>query len=333
MRAMLLESTGPLRLDRLRPVDLPRPEPGPRQVRLRVAACGVCRTDLHLVLGEVPPPALPLVPGHQVVGYVDAVGGADRRFREGDRVGVSWLQWACGSCRFCRTERENLCPEARFTGFHSPGGYSEALLAPEAFCYSLPVVFSDHQAAPLLCAGILGYRAFRLSRAGPGDRLGMVGFGGSAHITLQVARHRGCEVDVATRSPGHRSLALELGASSAGDLEEVKPSSWDAAILFAPAGSLIPRILRRLRPAGTLAVAAIRVGTVPGLDYERELFEERVLTTVTASTRRDGEEFLEIAGDIPIRTEFRVFGLEEANEALRALEAGRLNGAAVLSIS
>jgi propanol-preferring alcohol dehydrogenase len=331
MRAMILETPGPLDADPLRPVRRELPEPGPGEIRIRVGACGVCRTDLHLAQGELAPPRLPLIPGHQVVGRVSQAGPDTHRFREGDRVGVSWLHQACGRCSFCAKGRENLCPAARFTGFHVDGGFAEHLTAPEAFCYALPSVFADTEAAPLLCGGILGYRALRLCGAGAGDLLGLVGFGGSAHLALQVAIHRGIRCQVATRSALHREVARELGADRAGALGEARDASWDAAVLFAPAGDRIPEILQKLRPGGTLAVAAVRVGDVAPLRYEDHLFGERVLRTVTAATRKDGEEFLELAGEIPVRCEIRIYGLEDANQALRDLGRSGLRAAAVLT--
>ena len=333
MRAMQLESAGSLEEDRARLVDLPTPDPRPGEVRLRVRACGVCRTDLHLARGELAPPSFPLVPGHQAVGFVEATGRGARRFREGDRVGASWLHSACGVCGACTGGRENLCPHARFTGFHVPGGYAESLVLPEAFAHPLPPGATDTESAPLLCAGILGYRALRLSGARAGDRLGLVGFGGSAHLVLQVARHEGCEVQVVTRSSPHRELALRLGATFAGSLAEVPAATWNSAILFAPAGELVPGILTRLRPAGVLSVAAIYLSPIPALDYERTLFGERVLRSVTASTRRDAEEFLCLAGSVPVRSEVRTYPLDQANEAFRDLDRGDLPAAAVLTIN
>lgn len=310
----------------------PLPEPGPGTVRVRVEVCGVCRTDLHVVEGELPPHRDAVVPGHQVVGRVERCGPGARRFREGDRVGVAWLHRACGSCRFCRRGAENLCLDPRFTGWDTDGGYAEALLAPEDFVYPIPESVPAQEIAPLLCAGIIGYRAFVRSRAQRGARLGLFGFGGSAHIVIQVARRHGCEVYVFSRGDRHRALARELGAAWVGDSRDEPPEKLDAAILFAPAGELVPVALERLDRGGTLAVAGIHLSDVPGLHYADHLFQERTLTSVTANTRRDGEELLRLAAEIPIRTHTEAYRLEQANEALIALKNDRVRGAAVLRI-
>ena len=318
-------ASGPLRLE-----ERPVPQPGDREVLVRVRACGACHTDLHIAEGEVLPPRLPIVPGHQVVGVVERGGARTSRFTPGARVGVAWLNRTCGGCEFCTRGEENLCDEARFTGYHVDGGYAEFIVAPERFVYGLPDVYTDVTAAPLLCAGIIGYRALRLSGVGPGDRLALYGFGASAHITLQVARHRGCRVFVYTRSKEHRRLALDLGADWAGQAGDAAPALSDGAILFAPAGRLIPEALRSLRKGGTLASAVIHLDAIPQMDYQL-VFEERVLRTVTASTRKDGEELLAAAAEAEVRVETEVYPLEKANEVLGRIKAGRVRGAAVLT--
>jgi propanol-preferring alcohol dehydrogenase len=325
MRAQVLEQAGrPLRL-----VERASPRPGPGQVLIRVRACGVCHTDLHLVDGELTPPRLPLIPGHQVVGVIEAGGEGTGRLREGARVGVAWLHEACGACDDCRRGLENLCDGVRFTGFHVDGGYAEQIVAPERFVYPLPETFPDAEAAPLLCAGIIGFRALKLCGAQPGERVALFGFGASAHLTLQIARSRGCAVDVYSRSEEHRRLALELGAAWAGQAGEAAPALADRAILFAPSGRLIPAALRALRKAGTLAIAVIHLDRIPAIDYAL-LFEERVIRTVTASTRRDGEEFLREAAEARLRVAVEVFTLAEAGRALDLLREGRIRGAGVL---
>ncbi len=329
MIALRLHVPGPIEAAPLRLEEAARPTPGPGEVRLAVHACGLCHTDLHIAEGELLPPARPRVPGHQVVGVVDALGPRARRFALGERIGVAWLHQTCGRCPACRRGAENLCPEARFTGFHADGGYAGAMTVPEAFAYRLPPALSDAMAAPLLCAGIIGYRALRVARVRPGERLGLFGFGASAHLALQVARYWDCAVSVFTRSAAHRALALELGAAWAGTVEDPAPPPLDRAILFAPAGTLVPPALARLRPGGTLAVAAIYLEPIPPLDYAL-LYGERTLGSVTASTRRDGEELLALAAAIPLRPEVEVFPLSAANQALAALKASRLRAAGVL---
>ncbi len=333
MKAMVLHRVAAIEAGPLRLEDRPDPEPGPGEVRLRVFACGVCRTDLHLVEGDLPDVPLPAVPGHQVVGRVDRLGAGAGGLREGDRVGVAWLQGICGACEFCAEGRENLCRRPRFTGFHVPGGYAGYCTAPAPWTYRIPEIFGDEEATPLLCAGIIGYRALRLSGVRPGERLGIYGFGNSAHVTIQVARHRGCEVFVFSLGEAHRALARELGAAWVGGAREEPPAPLHGAILFAPAGELVPVALRALRPGGTLACAGIHMTPIPGIDYDRELFQERVLRSVTANTRQDAIDLLADAAAIPIRTRTRTYPLEEANRALQDLKAGRLQGAAVLRVS
>jgi propanol-preferring alcohol dehydrogenase len=322
--------TGPLAL-----VELPPPEPGPGEVLVRVEVCGVCRTDLHVVEGDLPARRESLTPGHQAVGRVERLGPGVAAPRAGARVGVAWLHRACGVCRFCTRGAENLCLAPRFTGWDVDGGYAELVVAPAGFVYELPEALPAAQAAPLLCAGIIGYRAFRRAKAGAGARLGLFGFGASAHITIQVARHAGCEVYVFSRGgpdDPRAALARELGASWVGDSLAAPPAPLDAAILFAPAGALVPVALERLDRGGTLAVAGIHLSDVPALDYQRHLFQERTLTSVTANTRADGRELLRLAAEIPIRTHVRSHPLADANQALEDLKHDRVRGAAVLDL-
>jgi propanol-preferring alcohol dehydrogenase len=333
MRAMSLRAPGPVESRPLEAIDKPAPDPGEGEVRIAVEVCGVCRTDLHLVEGDLAPRRAGVVPGHQVVGRVEASGTSARRFREGDRVGVAWLRRACGACRFCASARENLCLAPQFTGWDADGGYAERVTVPEAFAYPLPAALSPEQAAPLLCAGIIGYRAYLRSRIQPGGRLGLYGFGGSAHIAIQIARHHGCQVFVVTRGGVHRQLAESLGASWAGDPAERPPEPLDAAILFAPAGELVPKALAALDRGGTLAVAGIHLSQIPPLDYQAHLFEERSLCSVTANTRADGEALLALAAEIPIRTHTQRYPLSAANQALLDLKQDRVRGSAVLEIA
>lgn len=331
MRAMVLRAPGPIAGRPLREEELPVPEPGPGEILVRVAACGVCRTDLHLVEGDLPLLRAPLVPGHQVVGRVERAGPGPGRFAPGQRVGLAWLAATCGGCRSCRSGRENLCRAARFTGYHLDGGYAEYVRARAEYAYRLPAAFDDAGAAPLLCAGIIGYRALERAAVAPGGRLGIYGFGSSAHLTLQIARARGCQVYVCTREPAHRELARRLGAAWAGDVDEPMPEPADGTIVFAPAGSLVPRALRNLAPGGTVALAGIHMSPIPALEY-RDLFEERALASVTASTRADGEAFLAEAARVPVRAAVTTFPLEQANQALERLARGGLAGSGVLVV-
>jgi propanol-preferring alcohol dehydrogenase len=330
MRAMSLAGPAPVESAPLRCEFRAAPSPGPDEVLVRVIACGVCRTDLHIVEGDLPLVRSPVVPGHQVVGRVEAMGSQARRFRAGDRVGIAWLRRTCGTCEACRRGRENLCERSEFTGYHADGGFADYAVVPESFAYTLPPVFGDAEAAPLLCAGIIGYRALKRSDVPPGGRLGIYGFGASAHVTLQVARARGCEVFVCTREASHRALARELGATWVGDIGDTMPAKADGTILFAPVGDLVPVALRNLARGGTLALAGIYMTPVPSLDYERDLFYERNLRSVTANTRADGEELLAEAARIPIRPATTTFPLEDANQALALLKRGGFAGAGVL---
>ncbi len=328
----MLREPKPVENNPLALVDLPIPEPGPGQVRLRVQACGVCHTDLHLVEGEIATPKLPVVPGHQIVGRVDALGEGVTRFAVDDRGGVPWLYSTCGRCHYCRRGLENLCDEARFTGQHVDGGFAEYLVVPSEFAYPIPEGFADEQAAPLLCAGIIGYRSLRLSEIQPGGRLGLVGFGASAHVTIQVARHWGCEVYVFTRSQEHQRHALELGAAWVGQAHDTPPAELDSVITFAPAGWLVPEALRVLRKGGTLAINAIHMSPIPEMPYAL-LYGERTVRSVTNSTQRDAEELLRLAAEVPIHTDVELYPLDEANSVLQRLKRAEVQGAAVLKIA
>ncbi len=333
MRALRLHRPAPVETAPLALEEISEPRPGPGELLVRVSVCAVCRTDLHLVEGDLPDPELPLVPGHMAVGRVEHAGPRATGFALGQRVGIAWLRGTCGRCSYCRAGRENLCSAARFTGFHEDGGYAELATVPAAWAYPIPEGFADEAAAPLLCAGIIGYRALALAGVAPGGRLGLVGFGNSAHVVLQIARHRGCEVYVASRGGLHRELAQELGATWVGDIDALAPESLDGAILFAPAGELVPPLLRSLRRGATLACAGIHMTPIPTIDYDRELFGERVLRSVTANTRADGFGLLGEAAAIPVRPRTTVFPLEQANEALQALKHDRLQGSAVLQVA
>jgi alcohol dehydrogenase, propanol-preferring len=333
VRAWVVHRPGPVDEGPLRLVERAEPEPGPGQVRVRVRACGVCRTDLHLAEGDLPPKHPDLTPGHEVVGTVDALGPGATRFAPGQRIGVAWLGGTDGSCRFCRRGEENLCLQPTFTGWDVPGGYAEACLVAEQYAYALPDGIGDRQAAPLLCAGIIGYRALRAAAVRPGGALGIWGFGGSAHLAAQLALHEGMRVHVRTRGAGNQELARRLGADSAGDPADPLPEPLDGAVTFAPAGDLVPVALRALDRGGTLAVAGIHLSDIPVLDYDRELFQERRLRSVTANTRADGEEFLRLAlrhGIVPTTVGYP---FERADAALADLAHGRFSGAAVLELA
>ena len=310
--------------------DRPDPVPGRGEVLLKVRVCGVCRTDLHLAEGDLTPRHAGVIPGHEVVGEVIGQGPGAARFGIGERVGVAWLGGTCGACRFCVRGQENLCLSPTFTGWDRDGGYAELITVAENFAYRIPETFSDEEAAPLLCAGIIGYRALTRAELPIGGRLGIYGFGGSAHLAAQIALYRGARVYVMTRSAQARALALDLGATFAGGAEEQPPDPLDAAILFAPAGGLVPVALRALDRGGTLAVAGIHLSDIPSLHYADELFEERQLRSVTANTRADGEEFFRIAAEIPLRPTTVAYPFEAADRALRDLAEDRITGAAVL---
>ena len=322
---MLLTSVGkPLvRSD----VSVPKPSSG--QVLVRVAACAVCRTDLHVVDGELPNRILPLIPGHEIVGRIEQVGANVENFKVGERVGIPWLGWTCGECNYCLSDRENLCERAQFTGYTIDGGYAEYTVADARFCFRIPEAYDDVSAAPLLCAGLIGYRSLR--KAGDAKRLGIYGFGAAAHIITQVARYQGREVFAFTR-PGDaaaQNFARRLGAVWSGGSDQTPPQKLDAAIIFAPVGELVPSALRVLAPGGTVVCGGIHMSDIPSFPY-RDLWEERTVCSVANLTRRDGDEFLELAPQVPVRTETQTFALDEANEALAALRSGKLSGAAVL---
>jgi propanol-preferring alcohol dehydrogenase len=330
VKAAVVDAQAPVATSPLHLRDVPDPEPGPGEVRVRVLACGVCRTDLHVIEGDLPPHKLPIIPGHQVVGVVDRLGPGATRFRPGVRIGIAWLRHTDGTCRYCRSGRENLCEAQRFTGYDADGGYAEYAVVPEAFAYAIPDGFGDAEATPLLCAGIIGYRALERSETPRGGKLGIWGFGSSAHITIQVALARGCEVLVATRGERHRQLARELGAAWVGEAAESLPVKVDGGILFAPAGELVPVALRSIDKGGTLAVAGIWLSDIPALNYERELFYERNLRSVTANTRKDGEAMLAEAAAVRLRPRVTEFPLAEANRVLQLAREDRLSGTAVL---
>jgi len=329
MKACLLQVPAPIETNPLQftNVAVPRPESG--EILVRVHACGVCRTDLHVVEGELPPRKSPIIPGHQVVGTVEELGPDAHRFSKGARVGIAWLHHTDGTCEYCRAGKENLCDHPSFTGYTVDGGYAEYVVAPQDFVYPIPEGFSDDQAAPLLCAGIIGFRSLRLSGIEKGGRLGLYGFGAAAHVAIQVARHWGADVYASTRDVRHQQLALELGAKWAGGTLAEPPVKLDAAIIFAPAGEIVPAALKALKKGGTLALAGIHMSPIPSLDYNL-LYGERVIRSVANNTRQDGEDFLRIAAEIPIRTQVQRFPLREANQALNKLKNDAIKGAAVL---
>lgn len=324
------ETVGAGSADRIRRVERPVPTPAAGEVLVAVDACGVCRTDLHVTEGDLPEHRNHVVPGHEVVGTIVQLGAATSRFSLGDRIGVAWLRSTCGACRWCRSGRENLCPAARFTGWDEDGGYAGYTTVPEAYAYRIPPGLPPEQAAPLLCAGIIGYRALRLANLPPGGRLGLYGFGASAHLTAQLAIAQGADVHVLTRGEQARRLALELGAASAGPADGLPPVPLDASILFAPAGDLVPAALSGLEQGGTLAIAGIHLSEIPPLDYEAHLFRERTVTSVTANTRRDGEEFLALAARLGLRSTVTTYPFTAADTALDDLANGRFAGVAVL---
>lgn len=329
MLAWSVTAPGPMPTGPLKAVEREIPEPGPGELLLRVRACGVCRTDLHVAEGDLPVHLPGVTPGHEIVGEVVAAGAGCRHV-PGDRVGAAWLRGTCGACTYCRRGAENLCKSSIYTGWDAHGGYAEYTVAPDPYVYDLPEGRSDLEVAPLLCAGIIGYRALRRSVLPPGGRLGIWGFGGSAHLAAQVALAEGARVHVFTRAPAARTLALELGADSAGDSFDPTPEPLDSAIVFAPAGELVPVALERLDRGGTVAIAGIHLSDIPVLNYQRHLFQERQVRSVTANTRADGEEFLRLCGRLPLRVATVPYSLKEADRALADLAADRVNGAAVL---
>jgi propanol-preferring alcohol dehydrogenase len=332
MRAWVVRRPGPIDDGPLTMVERPEPHPGPGELRVRVSVCGVCRTDLHLAEGDLAPHRAEVTPGHEIVGVVDELGAGATRFAVGERVGIAWLRHTCGLCPFCLRGDENLCLTPAFTGWDADGGYAELAVVDEAYAYALPEVFTDDEAAPLLCAGIIGYRALRRAALPPGGRLGIYGFGGSAHLAAQVAMAEGATVHVVTRSADARRLATDLGVASVGDASEVPPEPLDSAIVFAPAGEVVVAALAALDRGGTVAVAGIHLSDLPPLRYADHLFQERQLRSVTANTRHDGRDFLAIAAQIPIRVETTPYPLERADAALRDLAHDRFAGAAVLHV-
>lgn len=333
MKAMLLNRTAPIDTNPLQLADLPLRRPGAGELLVKVSVCGLCRTDLHVIEGELPQPVLPLVPGHQVVGEVVAVGDGCRLIQVGERVGIAWLRHTCGRCEFCRSGRENLCGESRYTGYQADGGYAEYAVVPEGYAYFIPEAFSDEQAAPLLCAGIIGYRALSRARVPAKGTLGLIGFGSSAHVVLQIALARGYRVVVVTRGESHRKFAASLGAHWVGEKMEELPERPDSFILFAPAGELVPPALKALKKGGTLALAGIHLSDIPGFDYTHHLFDERTLTSVTANTREDGQALLLEAARIPVNSRVTVYPLEEANRALQDLKWDGINGTGLLKVT
>ena len=331
MRAMILKSHRRVEEKPLVFNDIPIPEPDAGEVRLRVKVCGICHTDLHIIEGEVKPPSLPLVVGHQIVGRVDSIGDGVKNLSIGERVGVPWLYSTCGKCSYCKNGAENLCENIRFTGFDVNGGLAEYMVAPADFVYPIPESFDDVQAAPLLCAGIIGYRALSISEIKAGEILGMFGFGASAHISIQVAIHRGTKVFVFTRSEEHRALAKKLGAEWVGRAEDEAPEELDRAIIFAPAGYLIPIALEKVRRGGTVALAGIYMDSIPEMPYEL-IYGERKLVSVANSTREDARGLLEVAAEIPIKSKVETFRLEEANEAYIKLKKSKIDGAGVIVV-
>jgi len=330
MKAMVLDEIAPIDSAPLKMRERDEPKPAAGEVRIAVRCCAICRTDLHVIEGELPRRKMPVIPGHQIVGVVDELGEGCKRLEVGRRVGVAWLRHTCGRCRFCRGGRENLCAEQRFTGYHADGGYATAAVAPEDYVYEIPDAFDDVQAAPLLCAGIVGYRALKRANVPDGGRLAIYGFGSSAHVIAQIALHRGCELYVVTRGEGHQRLARQMGAAWAGETADEMPVKADSAIIFAPVGTLVPAALEKLEKGGTLSLAGIYMTPIPELDYDRHVFYERDIRSVTANTRDDGRELLAAAAAIPIRPHTTTYPLAEANRALQDLKSDRISGTGVL---
>jgi len=331
MKACMLRSPAAIETNPLECTEVPMPQPKSGEVLVRVRACGVCRTDLHVIEGELPPRKSPVIPGHQVVGVIEKRGEGAQRFAAGARVGVAWLYRTDGTCEYCRSGAENLCDNPGFTGYSVDGGYADYIVAPEDFVYTIPESFPDEQAAPLLCAGIIGFRSLRLSGTKAGGRLGFYGFGAAAHVAIQVARHWGIEVYASTRDARHQKLAMELGAVWAGGTLDEPPKKLDAAIVFAPAGEIIPAALNALKKGGVLVLGGIHMSPIPSFSYDL-LYQERMIRSVANNTRKDGEDFLRVAAEIPIRTRVQIFPLHEANRALNALKNDAIPGAAVLRV-
>ncbi|HUE42832.1 MAG TPA: zinc-dependent alcohol dehydrogenase family protein [Candidatus Sulfotelmatobacter sp.] len=332
MKACLLNAPARIETNPLQFTDAPVPNPAKGEVLIRVHACGVCRTDLHVIEGELKPQKSPVIPGHQVVGAVERLGEGSHRYPLGARVGVAWLHHTDGTCMYCRMGEENLCDAPTFTGYSVDGGYAEYVVAPEDFVYAIPEGFTDLQAAPLLCAGIIGFRCLRLSEIKAGGKLGFYGFGAAAHIAIQVARHWDVTVYASTRDTRHQKLAMELGAAWAGGTLDAPPEKLDAAIVFAPAGEIVPAALAALRKGGVLVLGGIHMSAIPSFSYDL-LYQERVIRSVANNTRKDGEDFLRIAAEIPVRMHTKIFPLSEANRALNALKNDAIEGAAVLRVA
>lgn len=327
----MLEKPGPVESHPLELRELPVPQPGEREVLVRIRACGICRTDLHVVEGELPPRKSLVIPGHQIVGVIERLGAGATKYRNGDRVGIPWLHKTCGKCEYCRSRRENLCDSPEFTGYSVDGGFAQYTVAPEDFVYPIPQGFLDLQAAPLLCAGIIGFRCLRVAGVASGAKLGIYGFGAAGHVSIQVARHWGAEVFVCTREEKHRKLAMDLGAAWAGDAVAEPPEKLDASIIFAPAGELVPPALQALKKGGTLVLGGIYMSPIPSLPYSL-IYQERSIKSVANNTREDGHDFMKLAAEIPIHTEVQVFSLEQANQALHALKHDGIRGAGVLQL-
>jgi propanol-preferring alcohol dehydrogenase len=332
MKAMVLNDIAPIDSSPLRLCEVADPHARAGEVRVRVRCCAICRTDLHVIEGELPRAKLPIIPGHQIVGVVDEIGPGCRRLKIGQRVGVAWLRHTCGRCTFCAAGQENLCESSRYTGYHADGGYAEYAVVPEGFTYEIPEAFDDASAAPLLCAGIIGYRALKRCNLPRGGTLALYGFGSSAHVVMQIARHRGCEVYVATRGENHRQLASSMGATWVGEDPAEMPVKADSAIIFAPAGWLVPKALQALRKGGTLALAGIYMTDIPAMKYEQCVSYERDIHSVTANTREDGRGLLVEAAKIPIRPHTTTYPLAEANRALQDLKGDRISGTGVLVV-
>jgi alcohol dehydrogenase, propanol-preferring len=331
LKACVLHAPAPVETNPLVFEDYPTPQPASGELLVRVSFCGVCRTDLHVIERELVPRKSPVIPGHQVIGTIEKLGPNANRFSAGTRVGVAWLHRTDGTCEFCRSGAENLCDHPTFTGYTVDGGYAQYIIAPQDFIYAIPQQFPDEQAAPLLCAGIIGFRCLRLSGIKPGDKLGFYGFGAAAHVAIQVARHWNVEVYAMTRDARHQKLGVELGAKWAGDTFAEPPAKLDAAIVFAPAGEIVPAALKALRKGGVLVLGGIHMSPIPSFDYDL-LYQERMIRSVANNTRQDGEDFLRVAAEIPIRTRTQLFPLSEANRALNALKNDAIEGAAVLKI-
>jgi len=331
MKACLLRTPTKIEANPLQFTEMEEPKPGPGELRVRVHVCGVCRTDLHVIEGELPPRKSPVIPGHQVIAVVEECGAGAKKFAKGARVGIAWLHKTDGTCEYCKRGEENLCDSPEFTGYTVNGGYAESMLAPESFVYPIPEGFADEQAAPLLCAGIIGYRCLRMAQVGAGAKLGFYGFGAAAHVAIQVARYWGADVYASTRDERHRRLAMELGAKWTGGTLEAPPEKLDTAIVFAPAGEIVPAALKALRKGGRLILGGIHMSPIPSFGYDL-LYQERMIRSVANNTRQDGEEFLKLAAQIPIRTRVRAYPLSEANQALNALKNDAIPGAAVLRV-